>query len=198
MSSIELVDSQNNNIGCIIHKKIMTDASLNILFDTCVTKINWLQTYNNFGTNTVKVPRLVALMGDAGYSYSGVNLKPEPWNNHLLLLRDFLRRKFVGYGDNQLNALLLNYYRNGSDSVGFHSDDEKELGINPTIFSVSLGAERLFMFRNKRTKEVVSVSLCHGDLAIMYGNNQSLWHHSIPKVFMNCGPRINLTYRTIL
>ena len=145
----------------------------------------------------VPVPRLVAWYGDAGksYSYSGVTMQPLDWTDDLLQIK----QRVEAMAELPFNSVLLNLYRDENDSVGWHSDDERELGINPVIASVSFGAERQFQFRHKeRTDLRQAITLTSGSLLLMRGETQHHWKHRIPKSNLSCGPRINLTFRTIL
>ena len=142
-------------------------------------------------------PRLIAWYGDPqkSYSYSGINLNPLPWTKLLLEIRSAVEDK-VG---NVFNSVLLNYYRDGNDSMGFHSDDEKELGVCPTIASVSLGAERALIFKSKvdESAKIVKVPLASGSLLLMKGETQHIYKHGIAKERRSVGPRVNLTFRRI-
>ena len=166
------------------------------LFSALETGLDWQEeTIFIFG-KWVKVPRLMSWYGDpdAYYQYSGVKHQPKPWNAVLQSIR-----KTVGQQCQcTFNSVLANLYRNGQDSMGCHADDEKELGHNPLIASLSLGDERLFKLHHKKSKETVDIILRHGDLLIMAGTLQHHWMHSIPKTKKFKTPRINLTFRKIL
>ncbi|HWB50407.1 MAG TPA: alpha-ketoglutarate-dependent dioxygenase AlkB [Stellaceae bacterium] len=146
----------------------------------------------------VPQPRLTAWYGDPGrrYAYSGLQLEPLPWTP---LLADLKTRveAVVGAG---FNSVLLNYYRDHRDSIGFHSDNEPELGERPVIASLSLGAERVFVLKHKTSKRVppVVLPLASGSLLLMKGDTQRHWRHGIAKESRPCGPRVNLTFRQIL
>lgn len=146
----------------------------------------------------VPQPRLTAWYGDAGasYAYSGIELDPLPWTP---LLIDIKERVEAATGAT-FNSVLLNYYRDHHDSIGFHSDDEPELGRQPVIASFSLGAERTFILKHKRLRHAspVRLRLASGSLLLMKGDTQRCWRHGIPKEAGPCGPRVNLTFRTIL
>ena len=145
----------------------------------------------------VPVPRLVAWYGDTGksYSYSGVTMQPLDWTDDLLQIK----QRVEAIAELPFNSVLLNLYRNENDSVGWHSDDERELGINPVIASVSFGAERQFQFKHKlRTDLRQSITLTSGSLLLMRGATQHHWKHRIPKSNIPCSQRINLTFRTIV
>lgn len=144
----------------------------------------------------VAVPRLLCWYGDPGavYRYSGVSHEPLPWHE---VLAD-LRTRIEAFSGHAFNAVLCNRYRTGRDSMGWHADDEPELGERPFIASLSLGAERLFRIRHRRTARTLDVPLRDGDLLLMGGDLQSHWRHSIPKTARPCGERINLTFRRIV
>ena len=143
-------------------------------------------------------PRLVALYADKGmtYDYSGISLNPLPWTD---LLRE-IKRRVEDCTDARFNAVFLNLYRDHNDSMGFHSDDEKELGKNPVIASVTFGATRLFLMKHKFDKEIptVKIPLEAGTVLLMRGSTQHFWKHGINKQTRPCGPRVNLTFRTLL
>lgn len=142
-------------------------------------------------------PRLIAWYGDPGkaYTYSGIALEPLPWFEELLALKTLVEN----YAQETFNSVLLNYYRNQSDSMGFHSDNERELGPRPTIASLSLGQERTFVFKHKSAKHLspVRVRLPSGSLLVMKGETQANWKHGIEKESQPCGARVNLTFRRI-
>jgi alkylated DNA repair dioxygenase AlkB len=146
----------------------------------------------------VPQPRLTAWYGDAGasYAYSGVRLDPMPWTTLLL----DIKARIEAAVEWTFNSVLLNYYRDHRDSVGFHSDAEPELGERPVIASLSLGAERIFVLKHKTSKsaEPVRLRLTSGSLLLMRGDTQRCWRHSIPRESRPCGPRVNLTFRTIV
>ena len=138
----------------------------------------------------------MAWHGDSGasYRYSGVDHQPLPWTDTLLDLKTDLRNRFKV----DFNSVLLNLYRDGNDSMGWHSDDEAELGRQPVIASLSLGQERKLRFRMRNnTRNTIDVSLPHGSLLLMYGNCQHDWQHQLPKTAKTIGPRINLTFRKV-
>jgi alkylated DNA repair dioxygenase AlkB len=141
-------------------------------------------------------PRLTAWYADPGlnYSYSGVTHQPEPWTPEL----QEIRRRVEAACGADFNSLLLNYYRGGQDSIGFHADDEPELGRNPVIASVSFGTVRDFVLKHKKTRQKLTFPLANGSLLIMAGTCQHFWIHSIPKRAGEIGERINLTFRKII
>lgn len=141
-------------------------------------------------------PRLVAWYGDPGksYSYSGVKLEPLPWTELLQEIKNAVERET----GSSYNSVLLNYYRDGNDSMGFHSDDEPELGLRPTIASVSFGEKRFLVFKCRReSSSGTKVPLEHGSLLLMQGDTQQLYKHGIAKERGITSPRINLTFRRI-
>ena len=140
-------------------------------------------------------PRLSAWYGDpeSTYSYSGTTLNPLSWKEPLVSIKDVCE-EITG---TTFNAVLANLYRDGSDSMGWHADDEPELGPSPTIASVSLGAERRFDLRHRRTKETVRVPLPQNSILVMSGETQSHWVHAVAKTKRVREPRVNLTYRLI-
>ena len=122
-------------------------------------------------------------------------MTPYPWNSELLEIK----KRADKYAKNNFNSVLLNYYRSGNDSVSWHSDDEKELGDQPIIGSVSFGATRKFRLRNKNNKKMIhNIELENGSLLIMKKLTQQYWEHEIPKTKKKVAERINLTFRTIL
>lgn len=164
------------------------------LFDYLYIETPWEQrTIHIYGRDTPE-PRLTCWYGDFGYGYSGNNRIALPMTAMIKNLRDEMQ----DLTKSSFNGVLLNLYRNGTDSVGYHSDDERELGSNPVIASLSLGAERSFVFKHK-TKSIdnVKIDLVHGDVLVMRGKTQTHWKHAIPKTNRVVGPRINLTFRNV-
>ncbi|MEX0273516.1 MAG: alpha-ketoglutarate-dependent dioxygenase AlkB [Flavobacteriaceae bacterium] len=122
-------------------------------------------------------------------------MRPIPFSRELLDIKEKVEQRVSA----RFNSCLLNHYRNGQDSNGWHSDDERELGTNPVIASVSLGAERMFHFRHKGDKTLRhKMVLQHGSLLLMGGETQHYWHHQLPKTKKKIGSRINMTFRCIL
>jgi alkylated DNA repair dioxygenase AlkB len=139
-------------------------------------------------------PRLSAWYGEAAYRYSGLRLAPQPFTALQLAIRAAVEAA-TGH---TFNSVLLNYYRDGRDSMGMHSDDEAELGPTPAIASVSFGAERVFILRHKTSGERLRLNLNDGSLLLMAGSLQKHWSHGINKTAKPVGARVNLTFRTIL
>jgi alkylated DNA repair dioxygenase AlkB len=136
-------------------------------------------------------PRLTAWYGDAAYSYSGMTHPPAVFPRPLAQIRDRLQAT-TGV---RFNSCLANLYRDGSDSMGAHADDEPELGPEPTIASVSLGARRRFLLTEVESGERFTWSLGNGDLLVMSGESQRDYRHAVPKTPARVGPRLNLTFR---
>ena len=143
----------------------------------------------------VAIPRLEAWYGDDGmhYSYSGLSLAPKPW---LAVLQE-LRQEVERHCQAPFNAVLANLYRDQNDTVGWHSDDETELGRNPVIASLSFGAERNFQLKHKASGEKLSIPLKSGSLLVMAGETQHYWQHCLPRSRKKILSRINLTFRQI-
>lgn len=160
-------------------------------FDELSRSVAWEHNDITVFGRTAKLPRLTCWMGEADYTYSGVRNTPHPMPDRLAAIRAELVRQ-VGA---EFNSCLANFYRDGSDSIGYHSDDEAELGTRPTIASISLGAPRRFLFREVATGRRWSVELGNGDLLIMTGASQTDYRHAVPKTKRVVGPRINLTFR---
>jgi len=138
-------------------------------------------------------PRLSAWHGEKAYRYSGLSLSPLPFTP----LLDTIRQAAEAATGRRYNSVLLNYYRDGRDSMGMHSDDEPELGLQPAIASVSFGATRPFILRHKATKETMKLPLTDGSLLFMAGPMQANWMHGINKTTKPVGARVNLTFRKI-
>lgn len=164
------------------------------LFRRILESTHWRQEEVKVYGRTHLTPRLSCWMGDAGldYSYSNTTMTPVAWNVVLLEVKSALE-KLTG---DAFNSVLINYYRDGQDSNGWHSDDEPELGKDPVIASVSLGAARDFHLRHKLSKQKQNIALEHGSLLMMRGPTQRCWQHHVPKRAKADG-RINLTFRMI-
>lgn len=166
------------------------------LFDSLRAGIHWQQEEIVIFGQRRRVPRLVAWHGDAGasYRYSGTDHTPEPWTPALERVRARVRE----LSGTEFNAVLLNLYRDGRDGMGWHADDEPELGRDPVIASVSLGAPRRFCLRHRRQPDLkLDLELPHGSLLVMAGPTQHHWVHALPKTRRPVGERINLTFRRI-
>ena len=157
--------------------------------------ILWKQESMNMYGKQINFPRLTAWYGnnDKPYSFSGITLNPNPWTNTLLKIKAKIETK----ANVSFNSVLLNRYRNGNDSISWHTDAEPELGLNPVIASVNFGATRKFQLRHIKTKEKIEIELTHGSLLIMQGELQHFWQHQVPKTSKVVSERINLTFRVI-
>jgi len=166
------------------------------LFDTLLHEMAWQSEEIVVLGKHVLVPRLVCWHGEAGavYRYSGVEHEPRPWTPTLRTIRGHVT-KTCGVA---FNTVLGNLYRDGADSMGWHADNEPELGPEPVIASLSLGATRLFKLRHNRSKQTMDIRLTSGSLLLMCGPLQSYWRHAVPKTKQAVGPRINLTFRRIV
>lgn len=157
----------------------------------------WKQEPIKIFGKTVMQPRLTAFYGDEkiSYSYSGITMKALPWTETMMQIKTRIEQKYNA----RFNACLLNHYRDGADSMGWHRDNEKNLGKYPLIASVSFGAHRIFQFRRYVEKiPIISVDLSHGSVLVMKGETQHYWEHRLPKTVQASSVRINLTFRLII
>jgi alkylated DNA repair dioxygenase AlkB len=158
--------------------------------------IQWKQEPVRLFGREIMQPRLTAWYGaaDKAYTYSGITMEPLPWTQEL----DQIRMDAETLAGVSFTSALLNLYRDGSDSIGWHRDNEKMLGPAPVIASVSFGASRKFQFRNYTDKKMnVSLMLGPGSVLVMRGATQRNWEHSLPKTKKLSGARINITFRII-
>ena len=173
-----------------------TEEHSTTIFEILLHEVSWKQESMNLYGREVKFPRLTAWYGenDKKYSFSGITLNPAPWTETILEIKDSIESKHgVSF-----NSVLLNLYSGGADSISWHTDAEPELGANPVIASISLGATRTFQLRHKQTHERIDLELGNGSLVIMRGDLQHYWQHQVPKTKKTVGKRINLTFRNIL
>jgi alkylated DNA repair dioxygenase AlkB len=177
----------------VYHPHFLNEQEADVLFAELKALTPWKQETGTFGR---PFPRLTAYHADPGvsYTYSGVTHPSSPWPDYLVEIRQRIEEAAGA----PFNSLLLNYYRSGNDSIGFHTDAEPELGLNPIVPSVSLGATRQFIMRHMKSKERLTFDLLHGSLLIMAGTTQHHWQHGVPKTKASVGERINLTFRNIL
>ena len=193
--TFEVISLQDGEI--LFMRNFFTPTEAKNYFELLQNNINWKQEEVKFYGKTFPVPRKTAWYGYEGfnYSYSGITCFPEIWTNELLEIKNEIE-KFIP--DEDFTSVLLNLYNNGNDKMGWHADDEKELGINPTIASVSLGETRRFDIKHKQNPELhYKFELTSGSLLIMRGALQHHWVHQIPAQKKVKEPRINLTFRTI-
>lgn len=174
----------------------LTTAAADRLFEALRSQVAWEQGQIRLFGKWVQEPRLSAWYGDPGttYTYSGKQQHPQTWISPLTDTKAEIETATGGL----FNSVLLNLYRFGQDSMGWHSDDERELGSMPMIASLNLGATRKFQLRRKDDKtEKIELALTHGSLLVMAGETQACWQHQVPKTKKEIGERINLTFRQI-
>jgi alkylated DNA repair dioxygenase AlkB len=166
------------------------------LFDKLNQEIPWQQDAITVFGKTHAQPRLTALFGNEGkpYSYSNIVMQPHSWNPLLM----YIKNEIEEICNENFTTVLLNLYRDGKDSNGWHADNERELGRNPVIASVSFGAERSFHLQHNSIADAkLKITLGNGSLLLMKGETQHYWKHQIPKTSKEINPRINLTFRII-
>jgi alkylated DNA repair dioxygenase AlkB len=168
------------------------------LLNTLLNDVPWQQPVIQIFGRRLQSPRLASWYGDSGaiYRYSGLVNEPLPWLTNLTELRIRIEQRLA----RSFNSVLLNLYRDGSDSMGWHRDHEPELGKHPVIASISLGGIRRFILRPSRKSDVTKLELLpnHGSLLVMRDTTQSYWQHAVPKTSRAVAPRINLTFRRII
>jgi alkylated DNA repair dioxygenase AlkB len=186
----------NSEDKLLLISEFLVKEEADYFFQQLIKSINWQQEEIVVVGKKVLVPRLVSWYGEPGakYTYSGVIHQPQPWNESLLEIKT----RIETFSCFTFNSVLANLYRDGSDSMGWHADKEKQLGVNPAIASLSLGEKRLFKIRHNKTAETFDIQLSHGDLLMMSGALQHHWRHCVPKTKQKKQPRINLTYRNII
>lgn len=162
-------------------------------FSDLLGGVDWRQEQATLFGRRMPLPRLTAWYGDCGYAYSGIHHVPAPLTPTLAVLMARMER----LAERPFNSVLINLYRSGRDSMGWHSDDEATLGPEPEIASLSLGAVRRFQFRHRTADRRVSLDLPHGSCLIMRGRCQACWRHQLPKTTRAVGARINLTFRSV-
>ncbi|KJG05508.1 DNA repair protein [Photobacterium angustum] len=162
-------------------------------FQQLKSELNWQQEHITLFGKSVLQPRLQTWIGDAVYTYSGLTMHPQPWTSAILDLKTQCEQQ----AQTRFNSVLGNLYRDGEDYMGWHQDNERELGHQPVIASLSFGATRQFVFKHKTTKEKIAFQLTPGSLLIMAGETQQYWQHALPKTKRVNEPRINLTFRYI-
>ena len=180
----------------VFYRDFFGTAEADHFFTRLMAEVNWQSQEVKIFGKFVPVPRRVSWYGDAGtdYSYSGITVHPQPWIAPLTEIKSRLD-ECAGV---TFNSVLCNLYQDGQDSIGWHSDNEPELGTNPVVGSVSFGAPRVFHFRHKKEKSLrMKVELPHGSFLLMRGPTQHNWNHQLPKTTKQVNPRINLTYRMI-
>lgn len=182
------------DLDCWLQEHFIPTASANQLMQQFTAELPWRQDKIRIFGRWVAIPRQQVFMGDPdiAYTYSGLEMQAQPWHPEILQIKSQIS-ELSGYA---FNAVLINLYRDGNDYMGWHRDNETELGEDPVIASVSLGAERRFLLReitDKNHKQELLLS--HGSLLWMGHNIQQHWQHSVPKMKRCDQPRINLTFR---
>lgn len=195
----DFLDHQNllPNGGTVLYfGKSFTAEQSQQYYQELLTTIDWKNDEALIFGKLILTKRKVAWYGDKAfeYTYSKRTKLALPWTKALLEIK----QKIESISNETYNSCLLNLYHDGSEGMAWHSDGEKDLKENGAIASVSFGAERKFGFKNKETKEVISLTLEHGSLLIMKDETQKNWLHRLPPTKQNFGPRINLTFRTIV
>jgi alkylated DNA repair dioxygenase AlkB len=164
------------------------------LFSQLIEETTWQHKQIKMFGKLVFEPRLTSWVGDAAYTYSGVKNEPFPWPISLIKVKQLMEQ----HTGSRFNSALLNYYRNGQDSMGWHRDNERELGNEPTIASISIGAVRKFEVREYASKKgKIEIWPASGSLLLMAGTMQTIWEHQIPKQLLVSEPRINITFRWV-
>ncbi|MFL0648000.1 alpha-ketoglutarate-dependent dioxygenase AlkB [Cylindrospermopsis raciborskii Cr2010] len=180
----------------ILYPEFFSVEQSNQLFCELYGNIKWKQEIIHLFGKKMPIPRLTAWYGDEGksYTYSGIEQHPESWNPTL----KFIKSKIEEIVPVRFNSVLINLYRDGKDSMGWHSDDEPELGKNPLIASLSFGATRRFYLRHKYDKSQKTViDLENGSLLLMQDQTQHFWQHQVGKTAKKVQSRINLTFRIV-
>jgi len=194
----EAIRHSIGNAQLLEYPQIVDQAQATQMFERLIADIPWQQEHLRIAGKLRAIPRLQCWMGDSAseYGYSGVRLAPCPWHKTVKTIHD----RVADLSGRTFNSVLINYYRNGQDSVAWHADDETELGDTPVIASVSLGAERIFELKQKHQTPAKKIKLLlrHGSLLIMGGTMQQHWLHQLPKEKGLLEARINLTFRNIV
>lgn len=175
--------------SAVYHRDLFADLSVQQFVDT----IPWQGGQATLFGRQYQIPRLQQWFGPQPYRYSGMQLPARP----LPALVEALRHRVARAAGHEFNAALVNLYRDGNDCVGWHADDEPELGDEPVLASVSLGAARRFCLRHKKRRGRVDLVLEHGSLLVMSGPIQRHWHHALPRERDLGAPRVNLSFRTV-
>lgn len=179
----------------VAHLHLDAVADADGVLERLTRTVVWSQETARIMGREVAIPRLTAWYGEAGYRYSGIDHPPQPWLADLLALRNTCE----ALAGTSFNAVLLNLYRTGRDSVAWHRDAEPSLGPDPVIASISLGAVRRFVLRHAHDRALeVTLDLPHGSVLVMGPGCQRHWLHALPKTARPVGARLNLTYRRIV
>lgn len=192
---IELPLEDGRNSQLIFWPSWLSREQADTTLKIAVEAIAWRSDSIRIAGKTIAVPRLHEWYGEARstYKWSGLEMRAHEFPDWL----DEIREQIESEAGERFNRCLANYYRNGADSVDWHADDELELGPEPVIASLSLGAERVFNLRHRRTRQRLDLMLPHGSLLVMGKGMQACWQHRIPKVRGLDNPRVNFTFRDI-
>lgn len=163
-------------------------------FHELYENVKWEERVATIYGKQYKIPRLQQWYGTKSYTYSGMNLSPLPFIYPI----DELKKLVDDACGVSFNSVLVNLYRDGNDTVGYHADNEPELGEQPLIASLSFGVERDFLLKKKSDRSIMTLKLKPGSLLVMFGDSQKDYLHSIPRRKNITNPRINLTFRNIL
>lgn len=176
--------------------RVLSPEKANNYYETLLKTVIWKNDEAIILGKHIITKRKVAWYGnnEYAYTYSNTTKQALPWTKELLELKTLAEEKT----GTEFNSCLLNLYHNGNEGMAWHSDNEKSLGKNTTIASVSLGAERKFAFKHKKSKQIISLVLEHGSLLVMKDATQTNWLHRLPPTKKINRPRINLTFRTIV
>ena len=192
-------DGQVNDLGVVINEA-------NALYENLLTELPWQPDIVTLFGKTHVTTRQIVWMGDhdVSYHYSGQTRRAIPWSKQMLHVKRHIEQQLSSSGINvDFNSCLLNHYPSGEDGMGYHADDEKELGAQPIIASLSLGARRKFVFKHKTIRQKnkpvkVELYLESGQLIVMHGDTQDFWKHTITKTKTVASGRISLTFRKVL
>lgn len=192
-------DGQVNDLGIVI-------LEANALYENLLNELPWQSDIVTLFGKTHVTTRQIVWMGDhdVSYHYSGQTRRAIPWTKQMLHVKRHIEQQLSSSGINvDFNSCLLNYYPSGEDGMGYHADDEKELGAQPIIASLSLGARRKFVFKHKTIRQEnkpvkVELYLESGQLIVMHGDTQDFWKHTITKTKTVASGRISLTFRKVL
>jgi len=184
------------NLDISLYNRIVTKQKIDLWYEACLENLYWETGFIKIFGKNHQIPRLQAWYADQNieYRYSGKKLNRHDWNAILLEIKLNIEQ----VTSHKFNSVLANLYRDENDSMGLHADDEKELGMNPVIASLSLGESRDIYFKHKNIKTSLNIPQTSGQLIVMHGNTQKYWKHEIKKTKKPKKPRINLTFRNII
>ena len=194
MDNLLPYDGKVNDLGIVFE-----DSSL--LYNRLLTELPWQADIVTLFGKTHVTTRQIVWMGDEdiSYHYSGHKRESIPWSESMFHVKQYVEKQLANIGIvADFNSCLLNYYPSGSDSMGYHADDERELGYQPVIAALSLGATRKFVFKHKKTQDKVELYLESGQLIVMHGDTQTFWKHTVTKTKTVHKGRISLTFRRML